>query len=328
MSVIYTEADGNRALLHTRQVAVIGYGNLGRPMALNLRDSGVNVVVGIRNLDAYDVVAADGLRATTIASAVQNSHLILLLLPDEVMSQVYLSDISPHLKRHHSLIFASAYNVAFGFIEPPPFVDVGLIAPRTLGPAVRERYLNGQGFYSFVAVGQDASGQIWETILALAHALGTLKAGAIEITMEQEAELDLFTQQAILPAVHHILTTAAHLLLEKGYPPEASILDLYISGELNDYLHRAAESGLMPAIRQASLTGQYGLFSRLERFKDLKLERLMEITLEQIRDGGFAREWAREYTDGYPRLRKLLKQQERDDLWELEQQTIDLLRQL
>jgi ketol-acid reductoisomerase len=176
-----------------------------------------------------------------------------------------------------------------------------------------------------VAAGQDASGRIWDTILALAKAMGSLKAGAVEISMEQETELDLFIQQAILPALHQVMTTAAHVLLNKGYPPEAAIMDLYISGEFNDYLQRAAQSGLLHALRLSSLTGQFGIFSRLERFSDLKLERLMEITLDEIRSGDFSQEWAREYADGYPRLRKLVRQQENMDLWEMEQQTIELM---
>jgi ketol-acid reductoisomerase len=133
-------------------------------------------------------------------------------------------------------------------------------------------------------------------------------------------------QQAILPAVHHILTTAAHLLLARGYPPEAAMLDLYVSGELNDYMDRAAHEGLNHALRLMTLAGQYGIFSRLERFQESKFPRLMENILDEIRDRRFAKEWAREYADNYPRLRKLLTQQEKMDLWELEQQTIDLLR--
>lgn len=323
---MYYEDDGDITALQGLTVGVIGYGSLGRPVALNLRDSGINLIVGARNEETRSLAAEDGLTPYPIERVARDAHVLLMLLPDEVMPQVYLEQISPYLMRGSTLIFASAYNVAFGFIEPPPFVDVGLIAPRTIGAAVRQRYINGQGFYSFVAAGQDASGNIWPVILGLAKAIGSLRAGALEVTMEQEAELDLFVQQAILPAMHHIMTTAAKLLLAKGYPAEASMMDLYISGEFNDYLGRAADSGLLHAMRLSSLTGQFGIFSRLQRFNELKLERLMEITLDEIRDGEFAREWAQEYASGYPRLRKLLENQENMDLWELEQQTIELLR--
>ena len=326
MTVVYYEDDADIRVLQGKTIGVIGYGSLGRPVALNLRDSGLDVLVGLEDDESFAIVDADHVRHTSIGRAARESSVILMMVPDEVMPQVYLDPVSPHLSKGDTLIFASGYNVAFGYIEPPPFIDVGMVAPRTIGAAVRERYLNGEGFYSFVSAGQDASGRIWETVLALALGIGSLQAGAVEITMEQEAELDLFMQQAILPAFHHIMLTAARLLLERGYPPEAAMLDLYISGELNDYLTRAASSGLLHALRLSSLTGQFGIFSRLERFNELKLERLMEITLDEIRDGDFSKEWAKEYADGYPRLRKLLRQQENIDLWELEQQTLELLR--
>ena len=133
-------------------------------------------------------------------------------------------------------------------------------------------------------------------------------------------------QQAILPAFHHIIHTAANLLIHMGYPPEAVFADLYISGEFTDYLNRAAYFGLLPTLRLTSLVSQYGATSRQERFNDLKLERLMEITLEEIRSGDFAKEWSKEYADGYPRLKKLLKAQENKEMWEMEQQALDFLR--
>lgn len=328
MTVIYRQEDGDLQHIGGRTIGIIGYGNMGRPAALNLRDSGLNVIVGVHSEAGHNDAVADGIRPLPISQIPQMAEIMFLLLPDEVMPQVYLEQISPRLQRGHTLLFASGYNVAFGFIEAPPFIDVGLIAPRAFGPAIRERYLSGEGFYSFVAVGQDATTQAWPTVLAVAAGMGALQAGALEVTMEQEAQLDLFVQQAVLPAVHHIITTAARLLVRLGYPPEAAIMDLYISGEFTDYIRRAAEEGLNHALRLSSLTGRYGLFSRLERFNELKLERLMEITMEEIAAGRFAQEWAREYANDYPRLRKLLAMQERDELWELEQQTIELLRGL
>lgn len=328
MTIIYNEDDASLNVLNGKTVGVIGYGNLGRPIAHNLRDTGIKILIGVRDDDTRVQARNDGFDPQDISAIVNRCHILLLLLPDEVLPEVYIESVSPSLQKGHLLVFASGYNIAFGFIEPPPFVDVGMIAPRTIGAAVRSRYKDGRGFYSFVGVGQDATGTAWDAILALAKAIGSLRAGAIELTMEQEAELDLFVQQAILPAFHHIMTTAADVLLELGYPPEAAMMDLYISGEFTDYLSRASRQGLLRALQLSSLTGQYGLFSRLERFKELKLERLMEVTIEEIRNGDFSKEWAREYEDGYPRLSNLIKAQERLELWELEQQTIDLLRGL
>ncbi len=327
MSIVYQEFDGDLTYLEGKQVGVIGYGNLGRPLALNLRDSGIVVLVSESDAERQTIARNEGFTLVPTAELVQQVHIILLLVPDEIMPQIYIKEISPNLQRGDTLIFGSAYNVAFGFIEAPPFVDVGLIAPRTMGVAVRERYLANRGFFSFVAVGQDATGNAWQIILALAKAAGSLRsgAGAIEIAFEREAELDLFMQQAVMPMLHHTLLTAAQILMEAGYPPEAAFLDLYLSGELDDYLTRAAQEGLFPTMRLASLTSQYGTFSRLERFSDLKLQRLMEVTLEEIREGEFAREWAKEYGDGYHRLRKLLRAHSTLDVWDMEQQALDMI---
>lgn len=328
MTVMYHEEDGNLNVLKGKTIGVVGYGNLGRPIAHNLRDSGVRIMIGVRDDETRQHAIEDGFEPLAISEIISRCHIIMMLLPDEVLPEVYLHQVSPNLKKGHMLVFASGYNVAFGYIEPPPFVDVGMIAPRTIGSATRSRYLNGKGFYSFVGVGQDATGGTWDQVLAIAKAIGSLRAGAIELTMEQEAQLDLFVQQAILPAFHHIMTTAANVLIDMGYPPEAVMMDLYISGEFTDYLSRASQQGLLHALQLSSLTGQYGIFSRLERFKELKLERLMEVTLEEIREGDFSKEWAKEYEDGYPRLTNLIRSQERLDLWEMEQQTIDMIRGL
>ncbi len=325
MTVIYHEEDGNLDDLAGKTVGVIGYGDLGMPIALNLHDSNVRVIV-TGSADEQVASSRDGFSVATLAAITRQADIIMLMLPDEIMSEVYMTYVSPNLKRGDTLVFSSAYNVAFGFIEAPPFVDVGLIAPRTLGGNLRERYIAGEGVQSFVAVGQDASGHTWQTILALARALGALRAGAVEVSIEQEAEINLFIQQAIIPAVYNIMMTAAQLLLKTGYPPEAVLPDLYLAGKFSDYMQKAAQEGLMHALEMLNLSGQYGAYSRMNRFNEIKLERLMEITLEEIRSGDFAQEWKREFTDGYPRLKNLRKQQQGVNLWELEEQTLDLLR--
>ncbi len=325
MTIIYNKNHADMSFLEGKPVAVIGYGNLGRPFALNLRDSGVKVVVGTRSDETRKQAAADGMAVTNIPEAVRVTNIAMLTIPDEVMPPVYLEQVAPYLRDGESLVFASAYNVAFGYIEAPPFVDVGLIAPRTLGDAVRARYLDGRGFYSFVSVGQDATGNAWDVVLSLAGAVGSLQAGAIEINFEREAELDLFIEQAILPAFQHVMISAAQLLMDRGYPPEAVLADLYLSGEFVDYLERAGKYGLIEAMRFTAPHTQYGMLSRIDRFRDLKLERMMEVTLDQIKNGSFAQEWAKEYADGYPRLAKLYDEHQKSELWEWEQQTIEML---
>jgi ketol-acid reductoisomerase len=326
MTVIYHDEDGDLGFLEGRRISVIGYGNMGRPMALNLRDSGVQVLVSEPRPEKQAEANAEGFTLTAIVEAVQTADIIMPLLRDEAMPKIYLENVTPYLRKGHTLIFSSAYNTAFGFIEAPPFVDVGLVSAKTMGAAVRERYLSGEGFASFVAVAQDASRRAWPTVLAVAKAMGALRGGAVEIRFEQETELDLFMQQAILPVFHQAVIIAAQLLIRAGYPPEAVFTELYLSGETSDYLRQAAAQGIMRALKLNSLTAQYGTLSRYDRFNDLKLERLMELTLEEIRSGKFAQEWAKEFSADYPRLRQLLKHRESLDMWELEQQTLELLR--
>lgn len=327
MAVIYHDEDGNIDYLQGKKVSVIGYGNMGRPVALNLRDSGVDVVVSEPNQERHPLVRSEGFTPVPIPEAVAQAEIIMPLVRDEAMAQIYLESVSPHLRRGHALVFSSAYNITYGFIEAPPFVDVGLVSARTLGPAVRERYLSGEGFASFVAVAQDASRHAWDVVLGLARAVGALRCGAIEIRFEQEAELDLFMQQTVMPIFHQVIITAAEMLMRVGYTPEAVFTELYLSGETSDYLKQATQTGLMNALKMQSLTAQYGILSRYERFNDLKLERMMEVALDEIRGGKFPQEWSREFAANYPRLRQLLKLRTEMDLWELEQQTLEGLRQ-
>jgi ketol-acid reductoisomerase len=318
MAVVYRESDANLGLLMDKKIAVLGYGNLGRSFALNLRDSAFPVLIGNPSDSYAEQAYRDGFEVTSIANAVVRSDLVLVLLPDEIATQVYLLDIAPGLQPDNTLVFASGYNIAFGFIEPPPFVDVVLVAPQAVGQAVREGYIEGEGFPSFVAVGQDASGSAWARVLAVAKALGALHRGAVELTFQQEAELDLFAQQALMPALHSVLQTAIEVLSREGFPPEAVFTSLYLSGELGYIISKWAEVGILSSLQMHSRTSQYGTLSRIERFKEVKLKRQMETVMDTIRRGDFAQEWAAEYADGYPRLEALRHNLETLSVWQHE----------
>jgi ketol-acid reductoisomerase len=325
MAVVYHDADADLGLLLDKRIAVLGYGNMGRPMALNLRDSAFPVLIGNRD-DEYAAQAYhDGFEVTSIADAVARSNFILVMLPDEIAPEVYLQAISPGLQAGDTLVFTSSYNVAFGFIEPPPFVDVVLVAPQAVGQGVREGYVAGTGFPSFVAVAQDASNQAWARTLAVAKALGALHRGAVELAFQQEAALDLFLQQAVLPAFHSVLYTAIDVLTREGFPPEAISMSLYLSGELGYIISKWAEKGVLPSLAMHSLTTQYGILSRIERFREVKLDRQMEAVLDAIRNGSFAQEWAAEYADGYPRLETLRRQADNLSLWQQEHEVLAIL---
>lgn len=325
MTIIYQETDANLQHLQQRTIGIIGYGNLGRSFALNLRDSGVKVTIG-NNPDKYSTLAEnDGFVVQTIAQVAKDANVLLLLIPDEVLPQIYLQHIAPNLKTGDMLIFASGYNIAYGFIEPPAYADAGLIAPRSLGIHVRDGYLNGLGFPCYVSVGQDHSGRTWDYLLAMALAVGALRQGAIEVSFEQEVELDLFFQQAILPAIHHSLLTAVEVLGQEGYPPEVVMTELYLSGELGALLARAAVTGWTQAIKRMSLTAQYGLLSRTTRFQEMKTRRQMEAILDDIRQGDFAQEWSAEYRDGYPRLEAIRRRFQSSPMWQQEHDVLDIL---
>ena len=302
---VYHDEDADLRLLQGRRIAVVGYGNQGRAQALNLLDSGLSVLVGNREDDYANQAREDGFRILPIHEAVANSDIAMLLIPDEIMPEVYDTDIAPQLAEDDLLVFASGYNVAFGFIQPPPSVDLVLLAPRMIGAGVRDLYEAGTGFPSFIAVHQDSSGQAKERVLALAKGIGSTRAGVVEVTFAQEAELDLFTEQCFGPAFGHVLTTAVNLLLDEGYPPEAVLLELYMSGELSYTLSKIAEMGLVDQSALHSRTSQYGSMSRGLRFILPELRTRMEEGLEEIRSGKFAEEWAAERKAGCPTLQTL-----------------------
>jgi ketol-acid reductoisomerase len=302
---VYHDEDADLGLLEGKVIAVVGYGNQGRAQSLNLRDSGLTVLVGNRDDEFAEQAREDGFQVLPIQDAAARAGIILLLIPDEVMPEIFRGEIAAHLGEGDLLVFASGYDIVFGFIQPPPCVDVVLLAPRMIGAGVRELYVSGSGFPSFIAVEQDHSGTAKQTVLALAKAIGSTRAGVVEVTFAQEAELDLFTEQCFGPAFGHVLTTAVNLLIDEGYPPEAVLLELYMSGELSYTLGKIAEMGLVDQAVLHSRTSQYGSMSRGMRFMLPELRIKMEQGLDEICSGKFAEEWAAEQEAGCPTLETL-----------------------
>ncbi|PJF38922.1 MAG: ketol-acid reductoisomerase, partial [Phototrophicales bacterium] len=288
----------------------------------------LKLVVG-NQADRYaSLAASDGFQVLSIEQASKEANLIFMLLPDEVMPHIYLENVAPHLRTNDMLIFASGYSVAYGFIEPPSYVDAGLIAPRHLGVAVRDGFVSGLGYPCYVAVAQDYTGQAWNRLLAAALAVGALRQGAIEVSFNQEVELDLFMQQAVLPAIHHTLLAAAEVLINEGYSPEVALTELYLSGELGAILARAAIAGWSRALRRMSPTAQYGILSRTLDFQEMKMRRQMETILDDIRNGDFAQEWSSEFRDGYPRMQQMRRRFESSPMWRYEKEVLEILRGL
>jgi ketol-acid reductoisomerase len=293
MTRIYHDRDADLAELDGQRICVVGYGNQGRSQALNLRDSGLAVHIGSIRDASHDQAEADGFEVLPIAEACARADVILLLIPDEVMPGVYAEHVAPQLAAGKLLVFASGYNVAFELIQPPAEVDVVLVAPRMIGVGVRDSYLEGGGFPSFVGVHQDASGRARARMLAIAKGLGSTRAGCIEMSMHDEASLDLFTEQGFGPAFGRVMMSAVELLVDAGYPPEAVLLELYLSGEFAYSLQKAREVGMTRQMDFHSHTSQYGTLTRGARFLDLgdPIKDKMRGILEEIRSGKFAQEW-------------------------------------
>jgi ketol-acid reductoisomerase len=302
---IYRDADADPAALAGRTVAVIGYGNQGRAQALNLRDSGVAVVVGGIEDEYTRQARDDGFSVFPIAKAAAQGHILLLLVPDEVQRHVYTGSIAPRLTAGKTLCFAHGFNIHFGLIRPPAEVDVVMVAPRMFGSAVRQRFLDGTGSPAYVGVWQDASGRAWPTALALARGIGATRAGAIETTFAQETEIDLFLEQATWAAITRALILSFEVLAEDGFDPEMAALELYGSYEAAEVLHAMAEQGFFHQMRLHSRTSQYGTLSRGPRVFPDSRKRTFRRVLEEIRSGRFARQWRREQEAGYPNFRRL-----------------------
>jgi ketol-acid reductoisomerase len=320
MARIYHDRDADPSALDGETVAVVGYGNQGRSQALNLRDSGVSVIVGNIRDAAHSRALEDGFEVRPIEQACREADVVMLLIPDEAMPEVYAQQVAPNLGDGDMLVFASGYNVAFDLIRPAPGLDVALIAPRMIGVGVRETYVQGRGFPSFVGVHQDASGRALARMLALARALGSTRAGCIEMSMHDEASLDLFTEQGFGPAFGRVMMTAVDLLVEAGYPPEAVLLELYLSGELAFSLEKIREVGMTRQMDFHSRTSQYGSATRGARFLGLgePIKARMQEVLEEIRSGAFAREWTREQAKAGALLERIRQARERLPLtrWE------------
>ncbi|MGH7805575.1 MAG: ketol-acid reductoisomerase [Candidatus Binatia bacterium] len=318
MPKVHREADASLEPLAGKTVAVLGYGNQGRSQALNLRDSGVSVIVGNREDEYASIARADGFEPRSIADAAKAADVALLLIPDEVQAEVYAGEIAPHLHGGDVLCFAHGYNIAFGILRAAKDLDIVMVAPRMIGAGVRERFVAGEGFPSFVGVHQDASGEAEARMLAIAKGIGSTRAGCLEMSLADEAALDLFTEQAFGPAFGAAMRAAMETLVEAGFPPEAVLLELYMSGELATSLAKAAEMGMVEQWNLHSHTSQYGSMTRGARFADLDLKERMTAILGEIRSGEFAKEWQAEQANGLP-IFKMVKEMVRETpmvVWE------------
>jgi ketol-acid reductoisomerase len=297
VTTISYETDADLADLEGDVVAVIGYGNQGRSWALNLRDSGCDVVACVRQDATRQQAEADGFAARDVEAA-SEADVICILVPDDVLPSVPLSPKDDAL-----VVLASGYTLAFDRLDPD--CDVGMVAPRMLGPEVRRCYEEGVGFITAVGVHKDRTGRARARTLAVAKAIGGLQQGAIELTALQEAVLDLAVEQALSPALRRVSNSFVQVMIEEGIPLEAIITELVLSGEVERTYRLLREEGYAAQMEHHSPTSQYGQLSRVPQFEHLDVAGPMREIVAGIREGRFAEEWDAERDAGYPEYQRL-----------------------
>jgi len=329
MTKIYRDEDADLSVLKSRTIAVMGYGNQGRAQALNMRDSGLKVIIGNIDDDYKKLASEDGFKVYPIREAAKKSDIISLLIPDEVAPNVYKEEIENQLEENKVINFASGYNIAFDLIKPPPFIDVVMVAPRCLGRFVRERFERGEGFPSFFGVKQDHSGKAKKIALAIAKAIGSTRMGVLELSLEQEAYIDLFSEQGFGPILGAAMTSEYVVLQEAGFPPEAILIELYMSGELSEAFKAMAEIGLIKQMDYHSRTSQFGsILASMNLDFEVRetITNYMKKTLENIKSGEFAKKWKEDMDAGYPLYDRLKEFRENNELAIAERQVRKGLR--
>ncbi|NJR65919.1 MAG: ketol-acid reductoisomerase [Leptolyngbyaceae cyanobacterium CRU_2_3] len=298
MARMYYDADANLDLLTGKTVAIIGYGSQGHAHALNLKDSGVNVVVGLYpGSKSATKAAAEGLTVKSVADASAMADFIMILLPDEVMKTVYQSEIEPHLKEGKVLAFAHGFNIHFSQIVPPSHVDVVMVAPKGPGHLVRRTYTQGEGVPCLFAVFQNASGQARDRALAYAKGIGGTRAGVLETTFREETETDLFGEQVVLcGGLSALIKAGFETLVDAGYQPELAYFECL--HEVKLIVDLIVEGGLAKMRDSISNTAEYGDLTRGPRIVTDDTRAEMKKILSEIQSGQFAREFVLENMSG------------------------------
>jgi ketol-acid reductoisomerase len=307
MAKMYYEADANLELLKGKTVAVMGYGSQGHAQAQNLNDSGINVVVGLREGSKNWTKAEEaGLKVTTVANAAQQADVIQILLPDEHQAKVYQEEIKPYLTSGKSLVFSHGFNIHFGQIVPPADVDVFMVAPKSPGHMVRRVYTEGAGVPALFAVYQDASGQAQDMALAYAKGIGSTRAGVLETSFKEETETDLFGEQAVLcGGASELVKAGFDTLVEAGYQPEIAYFECL--HELKLIVDLMYEGGVSYMRYSISDTAQYGDMTVGKRIVTDETRKEMKKVLTEIQNGEFAKNWLLENQANRPAFNAMTK---------------------
>lgn len=298
MAKIYYDKDADARVLKTRPIAVIGYGSQGHAHALNLRDSGFDVRVGLKDGSAsWEKAEKEGLRVLECGKAAQEAEVVMVLVPDQHAREAYEDSIAPNLEDGNALAFAHGFNVHFKRIEPSPKVDVFMVAPKAPGHLLRRNFQSGIGTPSLLAVHQDATGTAHPTALAYAFGLGSTKAGVIETTFAEETETDLFGEQAVLcGGLTRLITAGFETLVEAGYQPEIAYFECL--HEMKLIVDLVYEGGLARMRHSISDTAEYGDLTRGDEVVTDETRKAMRKLLDDVRSGAFAEEWMKEADSG------------------------------
>jgi ketol-acid reductoisomerase len=294
----FYEKDGDLSYLSDKTVAIIGYGSQGHAHALNLRDSGLDVVVGLyEGSESWKKAEAAGLKVMTVSDAAKAAEVVMILVSDHIQADLYNADVAPHMTKGKMLMFAHGFNIHFGFIHPNPDIDVTMVAPKAPGHRVRELFTENVGVPALVAVHQNASGEALERALAYALALGCLKAGVIETTFREETESDLFGEQTVLcGGVSELIRAGFETLTEAGYAPEIAYFECL--HELKLIVDLIYEGGLGYMRYSISDTAEYGDYTRGPRLVTAETRAEMKKILSEIQSGEFAKAWMAENKAG------------------------------
>ncbi|HEC21663.1 MAG TPA: ketol-acid reductoisomerase [Chloroflexi bacterium] len=310
MATIYYDKDADLSLIRAKKVAIIGYGSQGHAHALNLRDSGVEVRVGLREGSKSRAKAeAEGLTVLPVAEAARWADVIMMLVPDTAAPAVYAEHIAPHLTEGKTLMFAHGFNIRYGTIKPPENVDVSMIAPKGPGHRVRETYVEGGGVPALLAVHQDASGQAEAQALSYASALGCARAGVLLTTFAEETETDLFGEQAVLcGGVSALVKAGFETLVKAGYQPEIAYFEcLHELKLIVDLMYRGGLNYMRYSVSDTAEHGDYTAGSRIITEETLGE---MQKLLEDIQDGTYARRWIEENEKGRPWFNEMRKREQ------------------
>ena len=316
MANMYYESDADMDLLSDKHIGIIGYGSQGHAHALNLKESGGTVIVGLREGSSWNKAEATGLKVMPVADAVKQSDVIMILAPDEAQPAIYNKDIGPNLIGEKSLAFGHGFNIHFGQIQPPSTVNVFMVAPKGPGHLVRSEYVKGSGVPCLLAVHQDPSGDTTQVGLAYASAIGGGRAGVIETNFREETETDLFGEQVVLcGGLTSLIQAGYETLIEAGYSPEMAYFEcLHEVKLIVDLIYQGGIANMRYSI---STTAKYGDITRGPRVITSETKRTMKKILGEIQSGRFAREWVLENQANRPVYNALLKRGEEHPIEEV-----------